>query len=197
MRRRLLYALAGTSLVICALSAAAWVRSYWISDGFVHARAGTLSVGRLGRGRLSIVTIPAIAKPEATVWTRFRWAYASDGFEDPYLPYRFGWGGTHEWHLLGFAGKSGTYDVPYKPVHGSTPEFHPFSYSVVAVPIWPVCALTGWPFGCLTLNMVRVAKRRRGERRLARVGLCSACGYDLRASPDRCPECGTANMPRR
>ena len=51
------------------------------------------------------------------------------------------------------------------------------------VPFWFVCAAT------TPLPLWWLRRRVRGRRRLAE-GLCAGCGYDLRASSDRCPECG-------
>jgi hypothetical protein len=42
----------------------------------------------------------------------------------------------------------------------------------------------------MPLVAVSLCIRRRRRALQAAAGRCKACGYDLRATPDRCPECG-------
>ena len=51
---------------------------------------------------------------------------------------------------------------------------------IVGMPLWVLAAITG-------------ASSLSFWRRVTPSGsnLCARCGYDLRATPDRCPECGT------
>lgn len=57
----------------------------------------------------------------------------------------------------------------------------------ILIPHWAI-VLTSAILPCLWLY--RLKPRYRRALRL-RQGLCLNCGYDLRASPTRCPECGT------
>ena len=67
------------------------------------------------------------------------------------------------------------------------PAGDPKSKVSVGVPLWlPLVLLAAAP----AARAVLFARRRRRQGRLKR-GLCPACGYDVRATPDRCPECGT------
>jgi predicted amidophosphoribosyltransferase len=51
------------------------------------------------------------------------------------------------------------------------------------VPLWLPALLAGvLPAARVASWLIRYRRRQRH--------LCPSCGYDLRASPERCPECG-------
>jgi hypothetical protein len=58
---------------------------------------------------------------------------------------------------------------------------------VLALPMWFLFAMSLVP-GALVLRHWRRKRLRSGR---VAAGLCLECGYDLRHSPGRCPECGT------
>jgi hypothetical protein len=56
-------------------------------------------------------------------------------------------------------------------------------YTAYALPYWVPVALTSGPAAMvIAKSLRRWARRRRG--------LCPGCGYDLRETSERCPECG-------
>jgi hypothetical protein len=68
--------------------------------------------------------------------------------------------------------------------------YHP-PYVDALLDFW-TAAFALWPL-VLVSSVLPAAwlVRRVRKARLRDRGLCSKCAYDLRATPDRCPECGT------
>jgi hypothetical protein len=183
--RILLNAATALSLVLFVATVVLWLRSYGGSDFIQRQTPGavtehsvshrtigmqwTLGQIRLTRGEHTAYLPPAYvptAQPTAPWWS---WGRLGEG--------HLGWqraGGPSFWNRLGFCSYS----------FGSGASFYDASEEGITVPAW----LLPLAFFIPPLTWSRRAWRGRRRRR---AGECLNCGYDLRATPERCPECGT------
>lgn len=177
--------LALVSLLLCLAMIIFWVRSYWGSDfisrrtfdaadsfSVTHSdRMLSLSHGEIrwsrGSDTLFIGGMVPPGKPVGTMdWNWGRLGVGHMGWETP--PPR-----TY-WNRLGFA----SWD------DGIETSFSSIGRHYFSAPIWLAV------LAFLILPGLWTVWRLRSSRR-ALAGQCALCGYDLRATPKRCPECGT------
>jgi hypothetical protein len=188
-RRFILGTLTLVSLSICIATIAFWIRSYSGSD-YISRRwrvsADSFSISHdsheiqwtrgqirfqlvhhtyYHNGQLPEITLtPGNAQPR---WSTGRLGANHIGWESA-TPRSI-------WNRLGFTSWQ----------TGWSSSFADVITHVWAIPAWFVVLLTA------VLPALWGLRRLRQRRRYAR-GLCAECGYDLRATPERCPECGAA-----
>ena len=160
MRGRLFTLLSAVSLALCVATCVLWVRSYWYEDILSDDRSGRIVSGQSLRGRVAIIHTRRVGGPSAP--------QPDDGLRLNTVP-----AGGAIVHSLS--------PVGWRRQRIANAEFA-VSQSFVFVSNWLICA------GGAVLPALWVVRARR--RRRVRAGLCRSCGYDLRATPDRCPECG-------
>ena len=181
MKRLLGLVVAVVSLLIALGAGIAWVKSYpyprhslnWYQKDLSNFETTQYSA-RVHFGDFKIWRVHRKYYNEAppSGGLQLREGWSADGWDFTFNP--------HEpppiWERTGFrfSAQSDGFADMRQWVHG------------VEVPLWFIMltALIGpawWVWGML--------KTRRRARRRAR-GQCESCGYDLRATPERCPECG-------
>jgi hypothetical protein len=91
------------------------------------------------------------------------------------------------WRHLGFAAGRGQYRrgsrISLRVVGMRIAKMPPISVNYILVPYWLPCLATA------VLPATWLQRRWRRRNRFG-PGFCPSCGYDLRATPHRCPECG-------
>jgi hypothetical protein len=210
LQRWLSSAVAALSLLLCAAAIVEWVRS--------TSRCDAISFAPRPLDRWQVSTGPHVLVFARCQSGQNNYDYATFNFNPRYVetPNRhrvaFGsaaWGakqtaGTNP-HQIKVAGINGSvvsasafgvtsYALEWRsPAHGilgfgwETRANQWGSYIMVTVPFWLVILLLAMPATLRIWQPIRRSRRRRA-------GCCVNCGYDLRATPERCPECGAAPL---
>jgi hypothetical protein len=184
MKRRILQVFVAISLLLCLAWAGLWAWSYKHGISY-HRQRDSEYVTKDGNGQLNDNVHLEISfgsgsalfyyydDPDLELESISRvdhWSKHFDAFDDPYPPGP--WSLTRrEWNpKWGF---------------GLSTQWQPKSTRWIALkaPLWLFVVLFAIPPGC----WLRKSLRRH------ETGRCRECGYDLRATPERCPECGTAS----
>jgi hypothetical protein len=161
------------SLLLFALSVALLIRGRYVTD-YIGWSGDNRCVGVLtgdGRARFQLIDDATLSTGwELKLGGRLQnRTYGSTWDSDTTTARFFGghWGVAYSVGLTG--------PGPFR--YGNRPwrEFY--------LPHWLMTLATAIPAAFALITLIRRNRRRPG--------LCPTCGYDLRATPDRCPECGT------
>ena len=178
MRRNLFKVTAATSLLLCFATLALWVRSYWAYDRVWLSRTRGINYSVILRSGSILVSRSALTGRKSDIFSDDfdrgpGWSIQSDRAPRPSVsPF------TEEgsWPLIQWIG------FDHLSRYTSQPSFGTLTFRRIIVPMWLPALMAVLPL----IPLVR--RLRREKRRLG--GMCIRCGYDLRATPGRCPECG-------
>jgi hypothetical protein len=179
MLRLLFMLFAMASFALCVVTSVLWARSYAAAKSIEFRRAGALWEASCDHGNLRLDNAPQIAMrlAEEASPLRTRLKHASVD-EKPALELQFS-----RLKVLSHANNEARAAMSIKsrrltPLASHSAQ-HGAAVTVAASALPPAIWLM-------------LVGRRLARRRMRRINqLCPACGYDLRATPDQCPECGT------
>lgn len=180
-RRRAYAVSAVVSAALAATVAVFWVRSYAMVDAWamVGADRGYTQVPS-ERGWIHWRTAPD------SPWDAVSWTWMTKKRNGTF--FMIGPGSTQPaWEQTEVVGNPGLWGLEVVSFGG--PRFYGRAFAVPHAGLVVVAAVLPalWLVTCLRRRLIR----HRQQRRQA-AARCARCGYDLRASPTRCPECGTA-----